>query len=268
MGIDVIQADSETLSQASQPAQPFRQVTLRIKRSDPANGIKPYWQEFYVECPPETSILEAVLRIIDEQDGSIAIRYNCRGAVCGSCAILINNEYHLACRTLVKDFADGKIIYLEPLPHFPVIRDLACDFIPFISQVISVKPYQIAESSGDLSAETLQSPHDHKKITNSSVDCILCGCCHSSCPMVWTNPNFVGPIALAKAHRFNVDTRESRDGKGARLQIVDSENGLWRCHTSLNCTEVCPKNIQITSAIQGLKRMAFRRKLRRIFKRS
>ncbi|MHA2233568.1 MAG: succinate dehydrogenase/fumarate reductase iron-sulfur subunit [Candidatus Hodarchaeales archaeon] len=265
MDNDGIKAESEALSQADET---LRHVTLRIKRSDPGNGIKPYWQNFQVECAPENSILEVVLRIICEQDGSIAIRYNCRGAVCGSCAILINNEYCLACRTLVKDFAKGKDILLEPLPHFPVIRDLACDFTSFISQVNSVKPHQIAESSGDFSAENLQSPHDHRKITKSVVDCILCGCCHSSCPMVWTNPNFVGPIALAKAHRFNVDTRESREGKGARLQIIDSEDGLWRCHTSLNCTEVCPKNIQITSAIQGLKRMAFRRKLRRIFRRS
>ncbi|MFQ5978012.1 MAG: succinate dehydrogenase/fumarate reductase iron-sulfur subunit [Candidatus Heimdallarchaeota archaeon] len=265
MGSDGLKAESEVHSQATQP---LRHVTLRIKRSDPANGIKPHWQEFNVDCPPETSILEVVLRIIDEQDGSVAIRYNCRGGVCGSCAVLINSKYHLACRTLVKDFAKGKTIHLEPLPHFPVIRDLACDVTIFISQLTSVKPFQIAELSGDLSVENLQSPRDHRKITQSAVDCILCGCCHSSCPMVWTNPYFVGPIALAKAHRFNVDSRESREGKDARLQIVDSENGLWRCHTSLNCTEVCPKNIQITSAIQGLKRMAFRRKLRRIFRRS
>ncbi|MFX0116283.1 MAG: succinate dehydrogenase/fumarate reductase iron-sulfur subunit [Candidatus Hodarchaeota archaeon] len=242
-----------------------RLVLLKIKRSEPHNGIKPYWQVFQLECSPNTSILEALLQIIEEQDGSLAVKYNCRGAVCGSCAMIINGKYALACNSLIKNYPKGKEIRLEPLPHYPVIRDLAVDLRPSIDKYRAIKPYISIKTSIDLSGENLQSPKDQQRIADSSADCILCGSCYSSCPMVWTNPNFLGPLALAKAHRFNVDSRESKELKEERLQIVDSENGLWRCHTAFNCTEVCPKKIKITNAIQEMKRMALRRKLRRFF---
>lgn len=242
-----------------------RLVTLKIKRFDPQSGITPYWQEFQFDCAPSTSILEALLQIIEEDDGSLAVKYNCRGAVCGSCAMLINGKYALACNSLIKNYPKGKPIRLEPLPHYPIIRDLAVDLDPFISKYKTIKPYVHADMSRDLSEENLQSPKDHQRIADSAADCILCGSCYSSCPMAWTNPHFLGPLALAKAHRFNVDSRESYEHKEERLQIVDSENGLWRCHTAFNCTEVCPKEIKITSAIQEMKRMTLRRKLRKFF---
>jgi succinate dehydrogenase / fumarate reductase iron-sulfur subunit len=128
---------------------------------------------------------------------------------------------------------------------------------PFFAKYEAIRPYLI-NNTPPPEKEWPQSPRERKRI-DEMIDCILCACCYSSCPSVWMDPEYKGPAALLKANRFNVDTRDR--GAGDRMPVLDDEDGLWRCHTIFNCVEACPKDINVTSAIQTAKRTAVKRKL-------
>ena len=233
-------------------------ITFKIKRFNPVVDDEPYWDEFTLECDEGTTVLLGIQEIIAKQDGSVAMRYNCRSGECGSCAVLVNNKYMLACETLVLKLKKKKI-KIEPLPFFPVIKDLIVDMSQFYEKLHAIDPYLKRDHSKDPEAEILQSPKDFHTIEEAT-ECILCGCCHSSCVSVWTDKNYLGPGALLKAFRFTNDTRD--EDKRERIKRVTAEDGVFRCHTAFNCAEACPKDLNPTEAIQVLKRQSAKQTLK------
>jgi len=239
------------------------EVKLRINRYDPAadgplsGGRRTArWDEFTVPYQGTLTVLEALFAIQESQDGSLAFRYCCRASICGSCAMYIGGRYRLACQTNVLHF-EGKTITVEPMPHLPLVKDLVVDMTSFFAKYELIKPWLIRESA-DPELEISQSPQDRKKL-DMPIDCILCGCCYSSCPSVWYEDDYIGPAALLKAYRFEVDSRD--EARKQRLPYFDNERGAYRCHTITNCIEACPKELNPTEGIQWLKRAAVRRRL-------
>jgi succinate dehydrogenase / fumarate reductase, iron-sulfur subunit len=232
------------------------EARFRIKRFDPAKDKVPRWDEFTVPYETTLTVLEGLFSIQEKQDATLCFRYCCRAAVCGSCAMYINGRYRLACQTNATHF-QGTAITVEPMPHVPVVRDLVCDMTDFFAKYEYIKPWLIKHSK-DEERENLQSPKDRKKL-DMPVDCILCGSCYSSCPSVWGEQHYLGPAALLKAHRFEVDSRDEAGRE--RLPRFDNEHGAYRCHTITNCVEACPKELNPTEGIQALKGTAVRRRL-------
>lgn len=223
-------------------------ATLRVFRFDPDVDKEPRFDTFEVSARPGMTVLEALFDILDNQDGSLAFRYTCRGAVCGSCAMFINGSYRLACQTQLANLKG--VILVNPLPHVGIIKDLVVDMDPFFQNYERVMPYLLNDSPPP-EKERIQSVAQRKKF-DEMIDCILCGSCYSSCPMVWTNKSYLGPSALTKAYRFVADSRD--DAVKERLAIVGGEDGVFRCRTIFNCVEACPKKINPTYSIQELKK--------------
>jgi len=223
-------------------------VALTVLRYDPARATTPYYQTFNVTATKDTTVLDALFQVLEDQDHSLAFRYSCRSAVCGSCAMFINGWYRLACSTLISEI--GRDIVVQPLPRLPIIKDLVVDLTSFFEKYEVVKPY-VVPTKPIPEKEWIQSPQQRSKI-DLSTDCIMCAACYSSCPSVWTGKNYLGPAALLQAYRFAADSRDGilRD----RVQVLGSEDGLWRCHTIFNCTEACPKDLNPARFIESLKR--------------
>jgi succinate dehydrogenase / fumarate reductase iron-sulfur subunit len=234
------------------------QARFRIKRYDPAcaDGDANRYDEFVVEYETSLTVLEGLFSIQESQDPSLAFRYCCRAAVCGSCAMYINGRYRLACQTNLRHLRPG-VITVEPMPHLSPVKDLVCEMTDFFAKYEYVKPW-LMRSSAEPEREILQSPEERRKL-DMSVDCILCGACYSSCPSVWTEENYLGPAALLKAYRFEVDSRDEAGSQ--RMPAWENERGVYRCHTITNCVEACPKRLNPTEGIQWLKRAAVRRRL-------
>jgi succinate dehydrogenase / fumarate reductase iron-sulfur subunit len=229
-------------------------VTFRIFRFNPETDNHPRYQEFAVETCPGWTVLDSLRHIKDTQDGSLAFRRSCRHGICGSCGMTINGVNRLACETQVSAFPSKKI-EVEPLRSFPVLRDLVTDMTPFYDRYERIMPYLVERKSPPTDRERLQSPEDRAKL-DGAYECILCGCCTSSCPSFWADKQFLGPAALLKAYRFVFDSRDQDPGE--RLRIVNDKHGLWRCHTIFNCVEACPKSLNPTAAIAELKRAVVR----------
>jgi len=231
-------------------------ITFRVKRFDPADGKPPFYQEYVVPIAGSMTVLEALFSIQEKQDGSLAFRYCCRSSICGSCAMYINGRYRLACQTNVLHLHTDEV-HIAPLPHMPLVKDLVCDMDDFFAKYEYIQPWLIRHSQ-EPAKEILQSPADRHKL-NMPIDCILCGACYSSCPSVWGEDNYIGPAALLKAYRFEVDSRD--EAKKERMPTWDNERGAYRCHTITNCIEACPKELNPTEGIQWLKMAAVRRRL-------
>jgi len=226
------------------------EIQLRIRRFDPKTDLKPHYDNFTIPTRLRMTVLEALFYVLEKQDGSLAFRYSCRSAVCGSCAMFINGRQRLACKSQISTL--GRNITIGPLPHLPIIRDLVVDLNPFFHKIDMIKPYFEAQEPLPI-REILQSPKDREAI-DVTVDCIDCGACYSACPLTWTNINYPGPAALLKAARFIRDTRDSTINE--RLALIALEDGIWRCHTVFNCGDACPKSLNPTKYIQYLKRRA------------
>jgi len=223
------------------------QVTLRIQRFNPETDTKPYYREYTVEVEPTDRVLDALNYVKWYQDGSLTFRRSCAHGVCGSDAMRINGRNRLACKVLIKDL--GPKITIEPLLGFRIIRDLVVDMEPFFAQYRSVMPYLINEEPPPV-RERLQSPEE-RALYDDTTKCILCACCTSACPIFWTN-EWLGPAAIVNAHRFLFDSRDRATEE--RLAILNQRFGVWRCRTIFNCTEACPRGIQVTNAIEQVKR--------------
>ena len=234
------------------------EARFRIERYDAErDGAGPgRYEEFVVDYESSLTVLEGLFSIQERQDPSLAFRYCCRAAVCGSCAMYINGRYRLACQTNVGHLAAGAIT-VQPLPRMPLVRDLVCDMTDFFAKYEYIKPW-LVRTSATPERELVQSPEERRKL-DMPVDCILCGACYSSCPSVWSEGNYLGPAALLKAYRFEVDSRD--EGGRERLPRWENERGVYRCHTITNCVEACPKRLNPTEGIQWLKRAAVRRRL-------
>ncbi len=227
------------------------QVKVKVYRFNPEKGDKkPHYDEFTVEADPTEKVLDLLHKIKWEQDGTLAFRRSCAHGICGSCAMKINGQNRLACETNLKNLKDPTRVTIEPLQSLPVIKDLVVDMSDFFKKYEIVKPYLIAKTPPP-SAERYQSVED-RQLIDESTKCILCGACSTSCPSNWKNPNFLGPAALLKAFRYSFDSRD--EGAAERLDIVDQNDGVWRCHTIFNCVEACPKEINITWHISELKK--------------
>jgi succinate dehydrogenase / fumarate reductase iron-sulfur subunit len=231
------------------------EVTFRIKRYDPEKGPDSHWAEYAVIYEGSLTVLEGLFYLQENVDPSLAFRYCCRAAVCGSCAMYIDGRYRLACQTNVGHL--GETVTIEPLPHVPVVKDLCWDMDGFFEKYEAIKPWIIRDSEFP-EKETCQTIQDRAKL-NNPVDCILCACCYSSCPSVWADERYLGPAALLWAYRFEADSRD--EARRARLPAFNSEDGVYRCHTITNCVEACPKELNPTDAIQWLKKAAVRRKI-------
>lgn len=229
--------------------------TFKIKRYLPDQNPPSRWDQFRVKMESMERVLDGLMKIKENMDGTLTFRKSCAHGVCGSCAMKINGKNRLACQTLVKDLPET--VEIEPLPSFPVIKDLVVDMTEFFKKNDRVLPYLINEEPPP-DRERIQSPEDQHKILES-ITCIMCGSCTSSCPVFWANKDYLGPSALLKAYRFLFDSRDRATEE--RLQAITGEDGIWRCHSIFNCAEVCPKEIDITKHILKLKRLAVKNRM-------
>ena len=224
------------------------EVTLRITRYNPDQDVKPAFKEYVVDVEPTDRVLDALNQIKWYQDGTLTYRRSCAHGVCGSDAMRINGRNRLACKVLMKEL--GKKITLEPLIGYTVVKDLIVDMDQFFAGYRSVKPYLIADDAPS-AGERRQSPQQRERYDDTT-KCILCAACTTACPITWTNEEFVGPAAIVNAHRFIFDSRDQ--GGAERLRILNTRSGVWRCRTIFNCTDACPRGIEITRAIEQVKR--------------
>jgi len=229
-------------------------MKFRIYRYDPEQDEKPWLKDYDVALDPhDRMLLDALIRV-KAVDDTLAFRRSCREGVCGSDAMNINGKNGLACITNLKELKEP--VELRPLPGLPVIRDLIVDMSQFFKQYHSVKPYLVNDTPPP-EKERLQSPADRDEL-NGLYECILCACCSTSCPSFWWNPDkFAGPAALLQAYRFIADSRDT--ALNERLDNLEDPYRLFRCHTIMNCVDVCPKGLNPTAAIGKIKELMVRR---------
>lgn len=229
---------------------PSFDCTFRIARFDPETDEAPHWEEYKVTMYGTDRVLDALHKIKWEMDGSLSFRRSCAHGVCGSDAMRINGRNRLACKALLKDLDPDKPITIEPIKGLPVLKDLVVDMEPFFASYREIMPFLIT-AGNEPSRERLQTVEQRERYDDTT-KCILCAACTSSCPVFWTDGQYFGPAAIVNAHRFIFDSRD--DGAAQRLEILNDKEGVWRCRTIFNCTEACPRGIEVTKAIQEVKR--------------
>lgn len=223
-------------------------MKFSIYRYNPETDAKPYMQDYELDIEAEGKMLLDAILLLKEQDESLSVRRSCREGVCGSDGMNINGKNGLACVTPLKDLKQP--IELRPLPGLPVIRDLIVDMSQFLKHYRSIKPYLINEDP-EPEIERLQSPEDRAGL-DGLYECILCACCSTACPSFWWNPDkFVGPAGLMQAYRFIFDSRDQ--ATHARLDDLNDAYRLFRCRTIMNCSEVCPKGLEPSHAIEMIR---------------
>lgn len=237
-------------------AAAHRTITLRISRSNPQHDadVRGY-DEFDVPFEKWTTVLDAILEVKKRLDHSVAVRYSCRQATCGSCGMMINGRPRLACFTKIDELGSDTIT-VEPLQNFPVIRDLAVGFDALFENHRSINPYldrsdtELDDVPNDNLKEYTQTPEELEKYIQFA-NCIKCGLCNAACPTMATDSSFLGPQALAQAYRYVGDSRDK--GKDSRLRVIDDSHGIWRCHFAGSCSQVCPKGVDPAMGIQMLR---------------
>jgi succinate dehydrogenase / fumarate reductase iron-sulfur subunit len=227
-------------------------IVLEIQRFNPEERAESTLQTYEVEADPTDRLLDVLMQVKRFQDGTLAFRKSCAHGVCGSDAMRINGRDRLACKTLVRDVADaeGATVRIEPLRHFPVVKDLVVDQTTFFEKYRSVKPFLINDEKVK-EKERVQSQKERDAFDDAT-NCILCSACYSACPILDGNPDFIGPAALAQAFRFLEDSRDR--GFVDRLPVLDKPNGVWACENHFECTRACPRGIKITKHINHTKR--------------
>src|SRR5215212_415969 len=236
------------------------EYTLKLRRYDPESGEAPYYEEFQVELEPHRSVLEAILMIKAEQDGSVGIRCSCRAAICGSCGVRISGKAGLACHTHLDAAAksgvnaDGKTIEVEPFNNMPVIKDLIVDMdAVHWKKVQRVTPWLINKEP--VPEREYIVPHENMVDVTQSMACIQCGACVASCLSMEIDPLFVGPAALAKAYRFVGDPRDAQQYERLK-DLAEDPHGMYDCTHCFNCIEACPKGVAPMNQIMRLRRVA------------
>lgn len=212
------------------------------------NGAKPYLSNYSIDTKKTgPMVLDALNKIKNEQDSTLTFRRSCREGICGSCTMNINGTNTLACLTPIDKYDKIKIY---PLPHMQVIKDLVVDMTNFYDQYKSIQPW--LQTSKNPDRENLQSKEDRKKL-DGMYECILCACCSTSCPSYWWNSDkYLGPAVLMQAYRWISDSRD--ENKKMRLENLNDDFKLYRCHTILNCTRTCPKGLNPGKAIAEIKK--------------
>ena len=231
--------------------------TFKVYRYDPDADGPPRLDTYEVDmdaCGP--MVLDALIKIKDEIDPTLTFRRSCREGICGSCSMNIGGTNTLACTRAVEDFRGTLKIY--PLPHMPVVKDLVTDMTNFYAQYASIQPWLETRTPPPPDRERLQSKDDQEKINEPSA-CILCACCSAACPSYWWNPErYLGPATLLQAYRWIVDSRDEYTGE--RLDALEDPFRLYRCHTILNCTQACPKDLNPGKAIAQIKKLIAERR--------
>ena len=247
---DAAAASTSTLSSTTKNVQKFK-----VYRWDPDAGGDPKYKTYEVDtndCGP--MMLDVLFKIKDEQDQTLSFRRSCREGICGSCAMNINGQNGLACLTKVDKASSEQTI--APLPHMFVVRDLVVDMANFYAQYKSIEPYLKTKDGGNMTSdgkERLQSKEDRAKL-DGLYECILCACCSTSCPSYWWNSDkYLGPAVLLQAYRWIIDSRDEFTKE--RLENVNDAFKLYRCHTIMNCSKVCPKGLNPAQKIAKIKAM-------------
>ena len=227
-------------------------VKMKIFRFDPQNDEEPHYDAFTVDAKPTDRLLDCLNRVRWEQDGSLAYRMSCSHGICGSDGMTINGISALACQKLVKDYPSDKEILIEPLSVFTVVKDLVVDMEPFFEREKAVHPPSgIKLTEVEEGKEHLQTVEQRLQF-DDDIKCIMCACCVSACPVNQKeDPAYVGPAAVVHAHRYIFDSRVK--DMIERLQIMDKPHGAWSCKSYYKCTQVCPKEIQVTKRILEVK---------------
>jgi succinate dehydrogenase / fumarate reductase iron-sulfur subunit len=224
------------------------EMTLRIRRYNPEVSADPWWDEFAVDMEASDRLLDALHEVKWRHDGTLALRRSCGHGVCGSDAMLINGSNALACKILVKDVAPK--VTVEPIRGLPVKKDLIVDMEPFFEGYRAVLPFLVNDGEpGD--RERIQSPEDRERFDDTT-KCILCAACTTASPIFWGDCKYIGPAAIVNAHQFIFDSRDRAAQE--RLRVLSEKTGVFRCRTTFNCTEACPRGIKVTQAIQEVKR--------------
>lgn len=231
--------------------------TFKIYRYDPDGDANPQIDTFEIdrdECGP--MVLDALIKIKNETDGSLTFRRSCREGICGSCSMNIDGTNTLACTKDIDEIQGDVKIY--PLPHMQVIKDLVPDLSNFYAQYESIKPWMQTQSAAPTTTERLQSPEEREKL-DGLYECIMCACCSTSCPSYWWNEEkYLGPAILLQAHRWISDSRD--EALGERLDELEDPFKLYRCHTIMNCAKTCPKGLNPAKAIGEIKELVAQRR--------
>ncbi|MFQ5564718.1 MAG: succinate dehydrogenase iron-sulfur subunit [Parvularculaceae bacterium] len=255
----VFKADRKAAKATAKNGKPrFR--TFRIYRYDPDTQENPRIDRYEIDVSNVSMVLDGLIKIKNEVDPTLSFRRSCREGVCGSCAMNINGANGLAC-TKGMDEIGGGDIRIYPLPHQPVIKDLIPDLSAFFRHHAGIEPYLQAKTA-EPKTEWLQSPEERAKL-DGLYECVLCACCSASCPSYWWNGDkngkeeYLGPAALLQAYRWVIDSRDQMTNE--RLDKLEDEFKLYRCHTIYNCVQVCPKHLNPASAIAELKKLMISR---------
>jgi succinate dehydrogenase / fumarate reductase, iron-sulfur subunit len=250
------------------------EYTLRIRRYDPQSGEAAYWEDHTVEMGPKQSVLDAILKIKDDTDGSIGIRCSCQQAICGSCGVRMNGKPGLACNTHLDEASErhhgagwnpepeeeaeaaveGNVIAVEPMGNIPVIRDLIVDMdAVHWKKIQRVTPWLINKEP--VPEREYIVPHENMVDVTQTMACIQCGACVSDCLSMEVDPGFIGPAALAKAYRFVGDPRDA-EPKERLKDLAEDEHGIYDCTHCFSCIDACPKGVDPMSQIMRLRRRA------------
>ncbi|MFD0152726.1 succinate dehydrogenase iron-sulfur subunit [Streptomyces sp. NPDC055721] len=242
--------------EAESAASPYITVTMRIRRFNPEVSDAVVWEDFQIEIDPKERVLDALHKIKWDVDGTLTFRRSCAHGICGSDAMRINGKNRLACKTLIKDINPEKPITVEAIKGLTVLKDLVVDMEPFFQAYRDVMPFLVTKGN-EPTRERLQSAEDRERFDDTT-KCILCAACTSSCPVFWNDGQYFGPAAIVNAHRFIFDSRDEAGEQ--RLEILNDKDGVWRCRTTFNCTDACPRGIEVTKAIQEVKRALITRR--------
>ncbi|MER3397420.1 MAG: succinate dehydrogenase/fumarate reductase iron-sulfur subunit [Chloroflexota bacterium] len=223
--------------------------TIRVVRT--GEGGRRYFQVFRVPCGPQTTVLDGLTYIHRHLDRTLAFRYACRQAMCGTCGVVVNGVERLACYTLLRA-VPGRVVTVEPLRHLPVVRDLVVDLGPFLRTWGAVGPAFVG-AADDTGPAQIRPDEPDRRVIDRHRECISCGLCYSACDVVGSRPGFPGPAALNHALCLVLDRRDG--ARQARLKAVDGPDGCWACHGLLTCAAVCPKGLEPAAAIERLKRL-------------
>jgi succinate dehydrogenase / fumarate reductase iron-sulfur subunit len=229
------------------------EIKFKIFRFDPETDEAPRYDVFTVKANLNDRILDCLNKIRWEQDGSLAYRMFCAHGICGSDGVTINGSPALACQKLVKDYDYTGEIVVEPLKFFPVVKDLVVDMEPFFERIKAINPEKTESTPiGVSDRENTQTPQE-RSLFADAVKCILCACCTAACPvMLKEEPDFIGPAAVLRAHRYVFDSRVTDTEE--RMKILEKPHGIWSCKSYYRCTQVCPKEIEVTEAILKTKK--------------
>lgn len=225
-----------------------RNVQFEVFRYRPEADDVPTWQWYEVPCREDWVVLDALNYIKDHLDGTLSFRWSCHMAVCGSCGMMVNGEPVLACKAFLRDLPER--LHIGPLANLPVHRDLVGDMEGFADKLSQVHPYLMPAGQPAADEAHRQTPAQLAVYSQYTM-CINCLLCYAACPQVGLNPDYLGPAALALAHRYNQDSRDG--GRLVREEVTASERGVWECTFVGECSEACPKHVDPAGAIQQMK---------------